>query len=93
MSTAQILQRRNSILENIVLSHYERILDCNSLAKKATKLKVYFDVSDLFLKEEVDSLFILNKNRFTATKPETCKYLKKIEIIKREKKVFLIVIA
>ena len=93
MTTAQILQKRHKILENIVLLHYQKILDCNSIAKKAAKLKVYFEISELILQDEINGLFILHKNKFTLTKPETCKYLKKIEIYKRDKKVFLIVLA
>ena len=93
MTTAQILQKRRNILENIVLSHYQKILECNIIAKEAAKLKVYFEVSELLLEDEINGLFILHKNKFTLTKPETCKYLKKIEIYKRDKKVFLIVLA
>ena len=93
MTTAQIEQKRTNILENIVLTHYNILLECNSIAKKASKLKVFFEVSETFLKADIDTLFVLNKSKYTLPKPETCIYLKKIEVKKCEQKVFLIVFA
>ena len=62
------------------------------LEAKDTTLKEFRE-KGLILQDEINGLFILHKNKFTLTKPETCKYLKKIEIYKRDKKVFLIVLA
>ena len=98
MTTAQIIQKRQNIfkIENIVLLHYQKIIDCNSIAKKLHesgffKLKVYFEVNELILQDEINGLFISQKNKFSLKKPDSCIFLKKIEIYKRDKKVFLLI--
>ena len=57
----------------------------------AAKLTVLFEVNELLLQDEISGLFISHKNKFTLTKPASCTSIEKIEIYKRDKKVFLLI--
>ena len=64
MTEAQILMKRQNIftkIEPIVLLHYQKIIDCNSIAAAAAKLTVLFEVNELILQDEINGLFISHK--------------------------------
>lgn len=91
MTTAQIEQKKQKIVENFIVLHYRILVQCDNIASKALKLRAYFDISHFFLQEEIECLFV-SKNRLKIFDlPETCQNLKEIELLKRGKSIFLFI--